>query len=205
MTKIFRFDDICVNANMELAHVMASHLLQHGDVWFCVSPLVHERCGQRVYPKDLNPVSDHRLFFEADRCGVPPVPDGVVVASHGLVHCDHKYLTYEQQELSILASCSLVGTAIFVPPHNKWNEDTEEICAEHGINLVKWEEGWLSMEHNKYDLHHERWYLHSRRWTLDLLQQWLADSTLDAGKGNGNPLGPHSPRRTRFDSGARDQ
>jgi hypothetical protein len=205
MTRIFRFDDICINADMELAHVMASHLLQHGDVWFCVSPLVHKDCGERVYPRDFNAMSDHRIFFGPDRCGMPPVPDGVVVASHGLFHCDHRLLSYGQQEMSILAASALCNAAVFVPPFNKYNADTKRICAEHGLSLAKWEDGWRSMEYHSYDPCHNLWYLHSRRWSLERLRAWLTDDALDAGKGNGNPLGPHSPERTRFDSGARNQ
>jgi hypothetical protein len=66
--------------------------------------------------------------------------------------------------MSILTSCSIVDTKIFVPPFNAFNETTEEICRDNGITLVK-PDGWKSIEHNDIDREHEKWYCHAWRWT----------------------------------------
>ena len=45
MPKFFRFDDICVNADMNLANEMVDYLHETFNgcrVIFCVSPLVHD-------------------------------------------------------------------------------------------------------------------------------------------------------------------
>ena len=145
--KIFRFDDICLNADMKLHIDIAKHIkkeIPSADVLFCVSPLVHDmtaekgKTKQRIFPQILNAHSDYRKFYQVEKCGIPEFPEWITRAGHGLIHVDHRLLTKETQELSILTSCSLSKSTTFVPPFNKWNKYTEEICNEHGIKLVKW-------------------------------------------------------------------
>jgi len=65
-----------------------------------------------------------------------------------------------------------VGARVFVPPFNKWDTDTETICKRYNIELVKFEDGWKSMDHHSYDPEHKLWYCHSRRWTVDSFREW---------------------------------
>lgn len=181
---IFRFDDVCINADLELIRWMTQTMVERFPdcrIIYGVSPLVHDMSGansevekQRVFPKILNAHSDHRKFYEVNYAGVP---DGLhpraELAGHGLIHVDHRLLTKEMQELSILVSASLVDSKIFIPPFNKWNDHTQEICDEHGIELVKFEDGWLSMEYNARKEGHKLWYLHAREWTIERLSKWL--------------------------------
>lgn len=174
---IVRFDDVSTNTDMDNAEQLARFCQSMGaEVMWAISPLVHDipegESPERVFPGMLKAFSDFRRFFGVTKMGVPRAPDGTLLASHGLVHVDHRLLCYEAQELSILVSCSLVAAPVFVPPFNKWNEATEEICLENGINLVKFEDGWRSCEHNERSPHQEKWYLHSRRWTLESFQAW---------------------------------
>ena len=182
MSIIFRFDDICANTDMGKANAMGRILRRHfpdSEIWFCISPLVHEMHGaegataERIFPKILNAYSDYRQFYQVTRCALPEIIPEVSRASHGLVHVDHRLLSKEAQELSILVSCSLARSSIFVPPFNKWNQDTEDICREHGIRLVKFEDGWLCMEYNTFDEDHGLWYLHSREFTIQTFNQKL--------------------------------
>lgn len=182
MNKVFRFDDICVNADMEKANEMARILrnkFPNCEILFCISPLVHDMSdtsgvtSERIFPKILNAYSDYRKFYEVDQCGCPEIIPEVSRASHGLVHVDHRLLSKEAQELSILVSCSLAKSKTFVPPFNKWNKDTEEICDEAGINLIKFEDGWLCMEYNDFDPSHDLWYVHSREFELEEFRRWI--------------------------------
>jgi len=183
MRKIFRFDDICINTNMKLANEMADFILDNipnSDVLWCISPLVHdmthenEKHSQRIFPSILNAHSDYRLFFKVDKLGIPEIKNKkILTASHGLVHVDHRLMPRVQQEMSILISCSLAKSKVFVPPFNKWNKDTEDICIENGIQLVKFEDGWLSMEHNHYHVNHYKWYLHSREFNIENFSKWF--------------------------------
>jgi hypothetical protein len=180
--RIFRFDDICVNADMEAAIQFAEHIrmkIPSAQVIFCISPLVHDMASEngvtseRIFPKILNAHSDYRKFYKVDNCGIPVFPDWITRAGHGLIHVDHRLLTKEAQELSVIASCSLAKASIFVPPFNKWNKNTEDICKEHGIKLVKFEDGWLCCEYNEYNPKHNLWYIHAREFTFKEFSKWL--------------------------------
>ena len=180
---IFRFDDICGNTNMKSANKMAEMILERypkAQVIYCISPLTHSMGGdritrQRVFPKLLNAFSDYKVFYNVDRGSLPKIPDSVLPASHGLVHVDHRLLSRDAQEMSILISCSLAKSSIFVPPFNKWNKETEEICLDAGIKLVKFEDGWLCAEYNQFDKNHDKWYMHSREFTVYSFTKWLDD------------------------------
>ena len=95
------------------------------------------------------------------------------VASHGLFHVDHTQLTRDAQEMSILGSCSFLETRTFVPPFNKWNEDTQDICRENNISLVGPGQKWLSLEFNDFDPNHKHWYFHSWRYTPETMRATL--------------------------------
>jgi len=174
--KIFRFDDICINSDMKEVNRITDYLLSSFDceVIWAVSPLVSENVGERVFPKILGAFSDVRTFYFPDKSGMPELRKDVTIATHGLIHADHRLLTKEAQEMSILVSSSLCGNAkMFVPPFNKWNKDTQSICDEWNIELIKFEDGWLSMEHNPYMDSQKRWYLHHRDMNLDQIKEWI--------------------------------
>jgi len=190
-TIFFRFDDICLNTDMKLVNDMCEFILEavkNSKIILCLSPLVHDmsyeegKHKQRIFPAILNAHSDYRLFFNVDHAGFP-LPDlnslklnkNIILASHALVHVDHRLLTKSQQEMSILISCSLAKSKTFVPPFNKWNKDTELVCEENGIQLIKFEDGWLSMEHNQYNTEHDKWYLHSREFILEGFKGWFSN------------------------------
>jgi len=183
---VFRFDDVCVNADMELIQKMTDFLFDRFPdrvvVMWGLSPLVNDMSSeqspieqQRIFPRILNAHSDHRLFYQVDKLGIPDKIDKrVALASHGLIHVDHRLLSKDAQEMSILISDSLAGnTKCFIPPFNKWNKDTEDICNEHQIILVKFEEGWKCMEYNSFDVNHSRWYLHAREFTFEQFREWF--------------------------------
>lgn len=177
----FRMDDVSCNSVMSEVNDIAFYLktrFPECRIIYGISPLVFSISGhnQRVFPKILTAQSDHKEFFKADKMGIPgDIPDYVEKASHGLFHVDMRLLRYECQEMSILASCSLVGTSLFVPPFNKWNGLTEDICRIHKIGLIKFEEGWRSLEHEPYDPEHKLWYFHHWAFGLDKVKNWLGD------------------------------
>ena len=77
--------------------------------------------------------------------------------------------------MSILVSCALSKSKIFVPPFNKWDKNTESICQEHGIDLIKFEDGWLCAEYNKFDPSHDLWYIHNRAFKPGEFKKWLTN------------------------------
>jgi len=180
--KIFRFDDVCLNADIDHINQIAGFMLDRVpgcQIIFGISPLVHDHCGQRVFPEMLNAYSDHRKFFAVSRAGIPQnLHPEATLAGHGLIHVDHRLMGYEAQEMSILISCALIGSKKFIPPFNKWNAFTLDICEQNGIELVKFEDGWQSMEFNTYNSSHDLWYLHAREWTMDEILDWFNNKVL---------------------------
>jgi len=175
---IFRFDDVCVNSDMQLLNDLTNILIEkfpNSEVIWAVSPMVDskEKYRQRIFPKKWNAMSDYRQFFKMDKIGIPDLHPKVTLAGHGLVHVDHRLLDYHAQELSILLSCNLIKCDMFVPPFNKWNKDTEKICLENDIELVQFEDGWKSMEYNSFDKENYHWYLHAREWSPESFKNWF--------------------------------
>ena len=184
MKKVFRFDDICINGDTELANNIADQILKkypRAKIIYAVSPMVHDMSSerdevtkQRIFPRILNAYSDPKVFYKVDLCGVPPnMHKKAKLAAHGVVHVDHRLLNKSAQEMSILVSASLVKAKIFVPPFNKWNSDTEEICKDNAIDLVKFEDGWKCVEYNKFESSQSLWYLHHREFTKESFKKWL--------------------------------
>lgn len=193
LNPIFRFDDICGNTDMAKVNKMADIVrlsIPGVRIWYCVSPLYHDlnrsfihhvhpvkspvgRNKEMVFPGILVAHSDHRLFYKVDKCVIPPMPDSAIPVSHGLFHVDHRLLGREAQEMSIMGAASLVKSDIFVPPFNKWNTDTDAVCNEHNIRLIKFEDGWLHMLHNDFDPLHPYYYTHGQDYSIDDFARWF--------------------------------
>jgi len=178
---IFRFDDVCANTDMVKLNAMAAAVRERcsADVQYSVSVMSCDmsaytgKQAEFAFKSVWKAYSDHRRFFGVNQYGIPPIKDSVKVLSHGLVHIDHRQMHRDAQEMSILVSCSVLGANTFVPPFNKWNADTEAVCQEHGIKIMKFEDGWLGAEYNVFNVNHELWYTHSFNWTLDKFTDWL--------------------------------
>lgn len=179
-TKVFRFDDICLNSDIDQATAMSKALRSYFPdcaLMWVISLLStpEDNLSQRVFPSIWKAYSDYKVFFKVKQMGMPTVPGNmnIKIASHGLVHVDHRLLAKEAQEMSILISCSLLNSCYYVPPFNKWNADTEAICKAASINLIKFEDGWLNMKFETDKPRHQKWYLHHREFTMDELFQWI--------------------------------
>lgn len=186
--KIFRIDDISVNTNQQkLLAIVDCIFKRYPDsrLLLGVSPLVNDmsnysdRRSERIFPSIFNAHSDHRIFYDVQKCGIPDVVRGLTqaygskieLAGHGLVHVDHRLLTKEVQEISILVSCNLIGARTYIPPFNKWNRDTEEICQEHSIKLIKFEDGWRHLQYENVTDNFGNYYFHTHDFDISDLQK----------------------------------
>jgi len=125
---------------------------------------------ERIFPKILNAHSDQTVFYSPERVGIPKIDVinshiftktvnrfesavNAMFCGHGMFHIDHRLISYEAQEINIMASHSIVMSACkvrqcnyvpkFIPPFNKFNDDTGKICRDNNIELVEWsEEKW---------------------------------------------------------------
>ena len=181
---VIRFDDVFINSDMDSLNQMAEFVYNLGaKVIYCISPLSHDmrnllpsKDAQRIYPKIWNAISDYKEFYKVNLAGLPVVPTYVTRASHGLVHVDHRLLKRSAQEMSIVVSCSLSNSKIFVPPFNKWNKKTEKICKENKIKLIKFEDGWKCMEYNRFETSQKLWYIHHREFSIETFKKWFFEN-----------------------------
>lgn len=175
---VIRIDDISINSDLNRLTRFLEQVRQKYpaiQILLAVSPLVfdmhrHEPGNflkhERVFPSILNAMSDHREFYKVEKAGIPDwLPNIVskyscILATHGLLHIDHRLLSKELQELSLVTSASLVGTKIFVPPFNKYNEFTKTICEDQKILLVRWEDGWTHLGYHPFKENKKKYYVH---------------------------------------------
>ena len=121
--KYFRFDDVCINADIDLINKMTTFMFEKFSdcvVLYGVSPLVHDMSyeksdseKQRIFPRILNELSYYKNFYKVDVAGLPEFHPKATLAAHGLIHVDHRLLPKSVQEISILISASLVKSKIF--------------------------------------------------------------------------------------------
>lgn len=177
---IFRIDDVSVNTDLNKLNVIISRITEkypEAKIWLGVSMIVSDMSRSEgldtecVFPPIWTAHSDHSIFFNSDLVGLPDLTriDQIkrcTIVSHGLVHVDHRLLSRDAQELSIVTSANILKSDVFIPPFNKWNKDTLDICNTRKIRLVKFEDGWRHLLYNKSDAS-ELMYFHTHDFTLE--------------------------------------
>ena len=182
---MFRFDDVSVNTDMSHLNELIATIRKHRpqtEILLAISSIVFSEeqfrrfrpeQQMRVHPSELTAMSNIEVYYQGTRCGLPSLPADVVRAGHGIAHVDHRLLGRKAQAMSILMSCALAQASIFVPPYNKYNQNTQEICASNDIRLVKWEDGWLHCLYNAYQKEHKLWYCHPYDFSVEQLERWF--------------------------------
>ena len=94
------------------------------------------------------------------------------IASHGLFHVDHTKVHRDAQEMSIVSSCNFLRCDKFIPPFNKFNEETIEICRDNKIELIC-NDAWRSLDFQPFDPEYDKWYFHSWKFNPKSLKQKL--------------------------------
>lgn len=186
----FRFDDISINTDAEKLYELVEIVSQFApdvQIILAISPIVFSQEQlpgfgnyERVHPPRLTAMSALAPYYRGESCGIPQDirsnyegDDRIRFAGHGIAHVDHRLLSADAQELSILMSCALAGDSIFVPPYNHWNQYTEYICKQNEIELIKFEDGWQHCLHHFWTRIYERWYLHPYDLTPEKLTEWF--------------------------------
>jgi len=178
----FRFDDISINTAAPRVYSMVRKIVEilgaKANFIMAVSPAIHNIGGkelesERVFPSIFHTESDYRVFYRPDSIGIPEFVYDIAdkhptrIAGHGLIHVDHRLLPKAVQELSIVMCCAVLKCRMFVPPFHKWNRDTEEICLEHGIELIKYSNDWKHLKYTKFCRSFNKYYLHTHDFTLE--------------------------------------
>lgn len=177
MGLIFRVDDVSVNTDIRTLLRMANSLEKEfpgSEMWWCINIFCKTAPSGSVYPDLPLRGRDKEYFAEVDRMlPITHIRNGYVkFVSHGLFHADHGQLSFDAQLFSIVSSCRILKTDIFVPPFTNWNSETERVCSQNKIRLVRGrEEGWKSLESEPFDPAHDKWFFHAWRFTFDSFKE----------------------------------
>lgn len=174
---IFRNDDISVNTNLEELIDIYNIILEFfpsAEIWSCITLFAQMNNNGSVYKNTPFKNNEIRWFYDKadDVLGSRIMPQLYTIASHGLYHVDHSKLHKHAQEMSILGSCGFLKSKIFVPPFNKYNKDTMDICFDNNIQMIP--EGWKNLENEEFDSRFQRWYFHGWRLTAKELREKLS-------------------------------
>ena len=196
MTKlIFRNDDVNPNSNFKHIGEIYSIILTkfpNAEIWSCINIFGKINPDGMVYPKTKLRINT-RDFYDVDSVfDFRQLPSLHTPVSHGLFHFNHSILTYETQRFSILSSCHLLNTKLFIPPFNEWNEKTEKICRIGNIQLIgdsaynnlvresrneiplKTDTGtWINIDRNPIDKEHNNYCFHSWKFTPESFKKVL--------------------------------
>lgn len=174
----FRIDDVSINTDAAKLASMVGFLrskMPECRIMLSVSPMVFDMSAcedplmrERVFPAMWHTHSDFRDFYRMNKIGIPPVLEalrreegGVEIASHGMVHVDHRLLKRSAQEMSIVTSCALLNTAYFVPPFHKFDERTEAICKEHKFMIIRYDQSYTHLGYHPFDGRKTSYYFHT--------------------------------------------
>jgi hypothetical protein len=172
---IFRNDD--VNFNTDKNHLASIYGVIHeifpnAEIWSGITLFAGRNNRKSVYGDLPLKTKETNWFYKnADSFMYDYRHPMYKVASHGLYHVDHSKISKDAQEMSILGSCSYLDSKIFIPPFNKFNQDTVDVCFDNDIKFDP--HGWRSLEHATFDASHKKWYFHSWRFTADKLRDLL--------------------------------
>ncbi len=192
---IFRHDDVSPSTDfdkLEKIHDFLVGSFPSCEIWSCVNIFGKKNSIGAVYPDLPLRAKPTRYFYDADllldqkRIYSLAARKNEQIASHGLIHAVHSQMNREEQEFSILTSCNLLNTKVFVPPFNDFNGITEAVCAENGIRMTKPADGWKSIESTPFNPDHKVWFFHS--WRYKTAEEFIDSVTTSrpiAEKGDG--------------------
>jgi hypothetical protein len=167
---LFRNDD--VNPNSNFKHIkeiysIIKNKFPDAQIYSCITILGEKNSLGRVYPQfNLQNHLHLRKFINVDLIfDLKQLSYLQNIASHGLFHFSHARVAYETQKFSIVSSCNLLKTKVFVPPYMEINEETEQICKLAEIELWKDSDNWSNLDTEKIDFIHTKYYFHSWKFT----------------------------------------
>ena len=164
---IFRNDDVNPNSNLAETFKIYSIIkakFPEAQIYSCISIFGKTNPFGSPYASMKN-IYNSKYYYDVDLIFNRQYLFNLeTIVSHGLFHFAHRQMSYETQKFSILTSCNLLNTKLFLPPFIAWNDDTEAICNSFNIKLIG-NEPWKSLEKNRFDSTHYYWLFHGWQWT----------------------------------------
>ena len=175
---VIRNDDVSMASDfddIDKIYSIIREKIPNAEIWTAVTVFSQGEYGS-IY-EDLPLVGKTKSFlYDVDRAwltlgkNAKEFDDGLgKIVSHGLIHIDHTRLSYDATLMSMLVSCRMLNTRVFVPPFGRINGNVMQVAVEHNIEIeASFPLGrWKSIEFNDFDPKHEKWYFHSWRFTPD--------------------------------------
>jgi len=169
MQKIFRNDDINPNSNFDDIRKMYGIIKSYfpdAVIYSAVNVMSQTSENKSPYKKiktnEIDFTGIDRVIDLKDLQGLENI------VSHGLFHIDHRNSDVQLWKMSILASCQILKTNIFVPPFLRKNRDIRKFCNKHNIKILGIDDGeWINLDNNKIKKDHDLYCFHSWRTTPD--------------------------------------
>lgn len=172
---IFRNDDVTYNTDkqqLSAIYGVIHELFPNAEIWSGITLFSGKNQKCAVYGSlPLKTKETNWFYRNADSFMYDYRHPMYKVVSHGLYHIDHSKVSRQTQEMSIIGSCSYLKADTFVPPFNKYNQDTVDICFDNNIKFSP--NGWKSLEFSQFNETHRKWYFHSWRYTPKQLKEQL--------------------------------
>ena len=161
---VFRNDD--VNPNSSISDILEMYatikeFFPDAEIYSCVTLFAQTSDNGSAYQE----IPIGRIDFPiVDKMfDLSSLPKLEHIVSHGVWHLDHRAAMRELAEYSIVSSCSILNTDIFIPPFWRWNTDVEKICRDNSIKLWT-EHDWVNIERNELTSKDDHYLFHS--WTF---------------------------------------
>lgn len=170
---IFRNDDVNPNSNIEdikKIYALIKQYVPDAKIYSAINIFAKTSDNGSAYQQIVHNEIDFKDVDKMFDFSQLPFLENII--SHGVWHLDHKHTDPEVQLYSIVSSCRLLNTNIFIPPFWRWNATTQQICRKNNIKL--WvNEPWVNLDDQPFDPSHKFYLLHSWKHTPESFEQIL--------------------------------
>jgi hypothetical protein len=167
-TVIVRNDDVSPRSNFKEIREMYALLKKYipdVEIYSCINLISHDPdTSNNLNKKNIQYHTIDKMF---DFKELPYLEN---IVSHGLFHFDHRAGSGDLVKASILGSCQILNTKLFIPPFWRWSDKMQRICDQNGIKLWT-KEDWINFETTGFKENHDRYLFHSWRWTPEKLKE----------------------------------
>lgn len=168
----FRNDDVNPNSNLDDIREMyktLKELVPNVKIYTAVNILAKKNDSGRPYPpmyfKNVD-INDVDMVWNLETKGLENI------ISHGLAHFDHRHSSEELQKFSILTSCKLLNTKIFIAPFTRVSNYTKAMCKENKIDMWN-RQRWENFDNKPMDLTKSHFLMHSWKFTPETFREKL--------------------------------
>lgn len=172
---LFRNDDVNPNSNFKEIREIYSIIKKYfpnSEIYSCVNIFAKETPTGMPYPPTKKLVKDRKLYLIDKIFDLKELEGLEKIVSHGMWHLDHWHSSEDLQTFSIVSSCKLLKTNIFIPPFWRFTKLTKKICEDNKIKL--WvEPKWVNFDNQEITRYNRYYIIHSWKFTPESFEKKL--------------------------------